>query len=246
MPKEGESLEENNLNNIKRATDAVNKVIWAPDFTENAPDLIYEALISEIKPVSVSDDIKKHLFAMSSLEGDFSQFAIKIYEDLLISSFEANRVPFPDSSPEQFAKRILAQGSISRDTAFLLAFGLSMSVAQVSGFLMNSLRGRDFNLSDTSEAICWRCLSAGLPFSEALLLKGLIADAPPSSTIYKTESEAMEAVKSAPDFDYLTRVLINLKGNRIRPAQTVANAKFKELFQRAQGLFESADEGSDA
>lgn len=163
------------------------KVVDLADFKDNDAEEIFQALKNEICLIPFCDYLKRYIFIKSGMSGDFREIDIRDYQRVIIDSFNENNTPksFKENLTKLSAltKNWLTQNSVSRDTVFLLGFGLNMSVDDVSIFLKNALRERDFNFKDPVEVIYWYCLKKGFKFPKMQQLKKLYDNLSPEHSV---------------------------------------------------------------
>ncbi len=121
-------------------------------------DVIYNYLHQNMMLIPFGDYLKRYIFISAGFEGNFREIDIKEYQHIIIDSFTENATPksFGETSTKlsALAKNWLTQTSVNRQVVFLLGFGLNMSVEDVSKFLVNALKEKDFNFKNPFEVIC--------------------------------------------------------------------------------------------
>lgn len=140
----------------------INDIIWEEEFDESDAELIFDYLYNRIHLVSFGDYLKRYIYEKAEIPGEFSKVNNRIYQDILLSEFVENHVPF-STHPTTTKARNLVKGwlthdTIRRESVFLLGFGLRMRVEDVSYFLTKALREQDFNFNNPQEVIYWFCL----------------------------------------------------------------------------------------
>ena len=107
-------------------------------------------------------------------KGDFDSISVREYRQIIMTSFRENYTPksFHDTTVKFsiLADGWLKRDSVSRDTVFLLGFGLRMPVEDVSMFLKTALKDQDFNVTDPRELIIHFCLKNHRPAGTAIEL----------------------------------------------------------------------------
>lgn len=131
-------------------------------FMENEAELIYEALKSGLVKRSFGDYLKRYICRRAELEGNWRDIPLNVYRQIIMESFDDNSTPasfMPTTAKlSALTKNWLTQDTVKRKVVFLLAFGLGMSVDDVSYFLIKVLHERDINPKDPFELICWYCI----------------------------------------------------------------------------------------
>lgn len=138
------------------------------EFMDDDAESIYAHLNNKMKLIPFGDYLKRYIYRKAGFDEPFEEIDIKEYQGIIIESFAENYTPksfVPTSSKlSALAKNWLTQTAVSRQTVFLLGFGLNMSVADVSEFLIHAQRERDFNFRNPFEIICWYCYKNGYKY----------------------------------------------------------------------------------
>lgn len=146
-------------------------------FREKEAELIYATLKRELVKRPFGDYLKRYIFRKAELEGCWQEISPDVYRQIIVDSFKDNSTPqsFRQTTAKlsALAKNWLTQDTVKRKVVFLLAFGLGMSLEDVSCFLIKVLRERDINPKDPFELICWYCIRSrsGYPKCAQLLEK---------------------------------------------------------------------------
>lgn len=165
---------EDDLDYTRRSAHDFKNIIWEEAFEDNDSKVIFEYLYNQIRIVSFSDYLKRYVYEKAELDEPFKEVDDKTYKDIIIGSFKDTCTP---KSFRQTTSKIpalvgnwLHQDSVSRETVFLLGFGLSMPVEDVSYFLTKAIREQDFNFNNPEEVVYWFCLKNHYGASKAILL----------------------------------------------------------------------------
>lgn len=138
------------------------------EFMDDDAESIYAHLNSKMKLIPFGDYLKRYIYNKAGFDEPFEEIDIREYQGIIIESFAENYTPksfVPTSSKlSALAKNWLTQTAVSRQTVFLLGFGLRMTVEDVSKFLVHAQRERDFNFRNPFEIICWYCYKNGYKY----------------------------------------------------------------------------------
>lgn len=152
------------LNSEEEFYDTVDMSAFADDDAES----IYAHLNSKMKLIPFGDYLKRYIYQKAGFDEPFEEIDIREYQGIIIESFAENCTPkafAPTSSKlSALAKNWLTQTAVSRQTVFLLGFGLKMTTEDVSKFLVRAQRERDFNFRNPFEIICWYCYKNGYTY----------------------------------------------------------------------------------
>jgi len=156
----------------RNAAAQIHDAVWLEEFADSDSAVIYDYLCNKITPISFADYLKRYIFEKAELSGVYSEIPLSDYRDIIIGSFRDTGTPksFRETSTKFSAmvRNWLTQDSVSRDTVFLLGFGLNMPVEDVTEFLTKAIREQDFNFKDPREVIFWYCLKNHLGAAHAL------------------------------------------------------------------------------
>ena len=149
----------NSLDFTHNAAHEIHDLIWMEDFDSSDSEMIYKYLKEKISVVSFSDYLKRYIYEKAELRGDYRAISDRVYQEIIIGSFQDTNTPksFHETSTKLNAmvKNWLRQDIVSRDTIFILGFGLNMPVEDVSLFLTKAIRDHDFNFNNPEEVIYW-------------------------------------------------------------------------------------------
>lgn len=157
-----------NLDFTIKSEDNFYDTVDTSSFRDEDAELIYEHIHNKMRIIPFGDYLKRYILKKAELDCNINDVDIKEYQEIIISSFDENNTPKsfePTSSKlSALSKNWLTQSAVKRQTIFLLGFGLSMSVRDVSEFLTHAQGERDFNFKNPFEVICWFCLKNGYKF----------------------------------------------------------------------------------
>ena len=141
------------------------------DMTEEE---IYEAVVQLMELIPFSLMLKRYLHRTREIEGDVEEIELSKWTEVINSCFERYGAPttVPDSSTpwKTRVRNWLTQDNSSRDSVFMLGFGLRMPVAHVSEFLTKYLLEEDFQINNSRECIYQYCFAHDLPYANAYQL----------------------------------------------------------------------------
>lgn len=154
--------EYNSLDFTLRSEDVFYEAADVESFRDQDAEIIYDRLVRQMRLIPFGEYLKRYIYLKSGFEDDFERIALHDYQSVIVDSFRESNTPpsFVKTSSKlsTLAKNWLTQNSVNRNVIFLLGFGLGMSVADVSYFLVNVQRERDFDFKNPFEIICWYCL----------------------------------------------------------------------------------------
>ena len=158
----------------KRSAANLKRITSSRLFRQAETDTILRYLSEQMEVVSFGDFLKRFIYESTGMTEPFHEVPEDTYVAYIYDSFERNRAPHAfdpvRSRWSAIVKRWLSSRSVERRTVFLLGFGLNMTDAEVSVFLMKVLKEQDFNFLDPAETVYWYCFHRGLPYAEALQL----------------------------------------------------------------------------
>lgn len=206
-------------------------------------DMIYDCLKNNMQMVSFGDYLRRYIFERLGRKGDYNEISIHEYRKILMESFRETYTPrsFHKTTTRfsTLAEGWLTKPSVSRETVFLLGFGLNMSLDDVSRFLTDALKEQDFNTYDPREVIFWYCLQnhkgAGdaIHYLEEYDRTDYAEDhreADPDSSLVIREK--VFRMKNEEDLKAGLRYL--LSENRSYPFSRTCLQAFKELYEEAR------------
>lgn len=149
----------------------IEDVINKEDFLDKDIDQIIE-LLEKTEIVDFGDYLKRYLFRNSDFDCPAGEVTEQQYKELIEQAFEKNEAPYHFEKKVKKSQVIgkWMKGSISRNSLFVLGFGLAMSDREVSEFLTKVLQESDFDFTDSKETVYWYCYKNHLPYSKAMQL----------------------------------------------------------------------------
>ena len=237
------NMDEDSYNYTLIAESRFQKVIYADAFLDVDARTIYEGLCNDLRLVSFCDYLKRYVYTKAGLKVPFSQVTLQDYKAIILASFKENRTPpaFRTTSAKlgSLINGWLKQESVSRETVFLLGFGLRMTPGDVSVFLTKALREQDFNFKDPFEMICWYCLKNQYRAAAAIRFREEYEALPPvnQDVIHPDAGTVfMKDVAMSMNTDQdLRRSLQILKGQHRRYIfSTTAFREFQYLYSKAR------------
>ncbi len=210
-------------------------------FKDNDAQVIYERLVNQMHLIPFGEYLKRYIYIRAGFEESgeaFENVDIKEYQSIIIESFRENNTPnsFTQSSTKisALAKNWLTQNSANRNAVFLLGFGLKMTQADVSDFLVKVLRERDFDFKDPFEIICWYCFKNGLGYPEFSNLLARYEAMPENETNKYLDDQTVgvrDAFSNVDNTDGLMSLLATIKVSKEKTRVSVtAKSFFDELY----------------
>lgn len=205
----------------RKAVQKFRQVVNLEGFEEDA-EVIFHYLYREMELVSFGDHLKRYIYERAGLEEPFSEVTQEVYKEIVLDSFKETCTPKSMNSTTtklpSLVNNWLTQASVKRETVFILGFGLRMSAADVSDFLMLVLREQDFDFANPNEVIYWFCLHHHLGYYKA--------------EEYKKQYELLEAKSYYPEADQIYHGSILLET--------------EEMFLKYLGYLKGNEKNSDA
>jgi len=214
------------------------------EFKDKDAEVIFNHLKDRVRMIPFCDYLKRYIFLNTRMTGDYREVDIKEYQYIIVESFRENRTPasFGETSAKlsALAKNWLTQLSVSRQNIFLLGFGLNMSAADVSAFLINAARERDFNFKNPDEIIYWYSYNNRYKFPHMLKLRQQYAEMPAVSDISTISSDRTIGVKNlfrdmADDGEFLAHLAL-LKGDEGLQNGVTVLLWFKKLYEKSKAI----------
>ena len=209
------------------------------------PKIIYQTLKNNIRLVPFGAYLRRYIFESMGLKGDYDSISLEEYKQIVMTSFRENYTPksFHDTTVKfsTLAKGWLERDSVSRDTVFLLGFGLRMPAEDVSMFLKTALKEQDFNVTDPRELIIQFCLKNNRPAGTALeLIRKYCGSEYESRMIIRSgEPDGTRTIRNRVsqfrNEDELEGELLHLLGaSRSYPYSRTGLRMFRDLYQKAR------------
>ncbi len=211
--------------------------IWAEAFEDADSEVIFTCLRDKVRSYSFGDYLKRYIYKKAGFSVPFKEVDLKAYQDIIVTSFRDTNTPrsLHESSTtlRSAAKNWLTRDSISRESVFLLGFGLRMPVEDVSSFLTKALREQDFNFKNPQEIIFWFCIKNHYSIAKARhyleIYETLKADdslAPPDDRTISIRSHAVRIPE-----DGMISLLQQIKSlHRDYPFSQTARNEFARLL----------------
>ncbi len=143
-------------------------VVDNPNFFQQDADLIYQALLEQLKPISFGKHLQRYIYRQAGITQPFDQVPLSDYQDIIAESFENRGVPVSfrptKARIRAIAKNWLTQQTVSRDAVLLMGFGLRMNLADVEELLIKGLQETRLNRKDPREIVCGYCYAHGLGY----------------------------------------------------------------------------------
>ncbi len=226
----------------RRAAANMNRIIDSAEFADMDADMIFHYLAKEMEIVYFPDYLKRYIYEKLEMPVPFADVSDETYLKIISQAFSDNGAPYslkPTTTKKTAAIRLwLTQPGASRSTVFTLAFGLKMTVEEVSEFLTKVLKEEDFDFQSEEETVFWYCFRNSLPYAAALRLLAESRDLPPAPFSQKK----WDAFSSAPPLyllseENLLRYLSLLKAKKaISDAESTAFAEFSALYDRCRDI----------
>ena len=210
-----------------------------PEFTSRDAELIYQALMEQLKVVSFCDYLKRYIYRKAEIEQPFDRVPDSEYLDIIVESFFNRGVPesFTPTTARLRAlgKNWLTQRAVSRDVVLLLGFGLGMGLEDVQELLTKGLQEPGLNLTDPREMVCGYCYLHGLGYHKYNDLMQRAArisedrmkkDGGPLSSLKEIRSEA----------ELLDRVCEMMYVQQEQRSGNALKDHFERLYIEAQGV----------
>lgn len=230
----------------EKAWESVYNVVDSDSFQNHGADQIFSELAKQVRIVSFSNYLKRYLYVKQGMTKPFHLVEDQEYENILVDAFTKTGTPqsFEPTTAKLRAlvKKWLKQISAGRNIVFILGFGLSMSVADVNGFLRKGIREQGINAKNPFEVICWFCYKNGYGYQKYRELWQRFLDMDPN-TVYRTSLiddrtvNVRNSLFSIQDEESLLLKITELKTseNKIRFSLTARNC-FDRLFKESQQL----------
>lgn len=150
------------------------ELIEKEDFSHKDQDYIYDCLMNRLSFINFGDHLKRYIYRSIYGNDDTSAHTVD-YRSHLISMFEMNGVPSSlngagGTKLSAAAGNWLSQKYVTRETVFLLGFGLGMTAGEVSEMLVCASGDADFDFKDPYEVIYWFCYRNFLGYSDMRML----------------------------------------------------------------------------
>ena len=217
-------------------------VVDDPLFHSEDRNLIFQTLLSSLRPIMFGDFLKRFIHRKAGMKEDFDAVPLTEYQQIIVANFADTQTPFSLSegrvSPRMAAKNWLTQQTVSRRAVLLMGFGLRMTEDEVNGFLTKALHEHRLSPKDPEEVVCRYCYRNRLDYArcEALLEEYRRLD-PAGRGGSLDETRVLEGrVHGVRSDSELLRYLEGLAAASRSARGTAALAHFNRLYARAQAL----------
>ncbi len=155
---------------VKREEDFYN-ASELEDFKAKDDQVIFDLLLTKMNPIPFCEYLKRYIYVKANFEGNNKEIGDEVYQKFIVDSFRNTGTPpsFTQTTSKisALAKNWLKQPAVSRNTVFLLGFGLEMSADEVSGFLKKGILEGDFYFKNPYEVIFRHCFENGYNYQKA-------------------------------------------------------------------------------
>ncbi|MBQ9708437.1 MAG: hypothetical protein IJV66_04555 [Firmicutes bacterium] len=224
----------------RRAVHDMNRILDSEAFENMDAKEIFRYLSEEMSIVVFSDFLKRYLYELAEIDEPFGSIPDEVYIDIIRESFKENHMAFSfeptTAKPTAIIKRWLRQSATTRDTVFLLGFGLRMVDTDVDDFLQRVLLEESFDFENYRECIFWHCYHNDLAYAKA---KELMQKYDEMSEDGELNNSLWGFMKSNPKMylpgeEQLLLYLEQLKiYNKSGDKSRVAEAEFRNLYEDA-------------
>jgi len=224
----------------RRAVREMNRILDSEQFAEMDSEEIFRYLSEEMTIVVFHDYLKRYLYELAEIDEPFESVREEVYVDILRSAFQENHAPFAfeetTAKPTAIMKRWLRQTATTRDTVFLLGFGLGMPDTDVDDFLRKVLLEESFDFEDPKECVFRFCFHRDLPYAKAKALLRNYEELPDNEDL---NSKLWEFMKTNPQMYmaseeqlmlYLGQLKLHLQA---ADTHSVVKETFMSLYQDA-------------
>ena len=132
------------------SSDIVAEIVQDGIAETDDPKIIFQTLKNNIRLIPFGAYLRRYIFRSMGGKGDYDSIPVKEYKQIIMTSFRENYTPksFHDTTVKfsTLVEGWLERDSVSRDTVFLLGFGLRMPVEDVSMFLKTALKVKELGL----------------------------------------------------------------------------------------------------
>lgn len=181
----------------RRAVHEMNRILDSEAFADMDAEEIFRYLSEEMSIVEFGDYLRRYLYELAEIEEPFHTVPDEVYIDIIRVAFKENHMPFSfeptTTKPTAIIKRWLRQSAASRETVFLLAFGLRMVDTDVEDFLQKVLLEESFDFGNYRECIFWHCYHNELPYAKAKAYIQAYEEMPEDGQVNRSLWEFMRA-----------------------------------------------------
>ena len=210
-----------------------------PNFGSEDQTMIFNALVSRVKPIRFGDYLKRYIYRKAGLTGLYTAIPQKVYLDIVCEEFRERGAPHSfvptKATLRNLAKNWLEQQTVSRMVVLLLGFGLGMPVEDVEAFLTKGLHEAQLNSKDPVEVICWYCYAHQYGFAkyEALWEQFAEQSAAENTLQENTLNMQVEMRRTHTDQQLLTYLSgLRISAGTVRQS-VAARSQFDHLYSKA-------------
>ena len=153
----------------------VNLIVDAEACSDLTEKELYQYLLKITRdPVPFHMQLKRYIHHYLRTDREPDEIEMEEWIELIDSSFNEHSAPHPAIGWRATMKRWLTAETVSRDTVFMLGFGLGMDRENVSIFLQSYISEEDFRPCSTDECIYQYCFAHHYPYSQVKVLKDCV------------------------------------------------------------------------
>lgn len=160
----------NNLDFTLYTDENFYEILESAAFKDKPSVEIFKYLSEKVKLTPFSFYLKRLVYEKAGFDCDFENVDFEQYRDYIVSSFRMNNVPASFNSPSTkisaVSKNWLKAAAVSRETVFLLGFGLKLTSSEVSDLLTKGLNESKIYYRNSFEAICSYCFDNGFSYAK--------------------------------------------------------------------------------
>lgn len=233
------------LDYTKNAEEAFYDAVDNPDFRSDDLTLIYNALMTALKPLSFGDFLKRYVYKAAKMSEPFETVPVSLYADIIVDAFRDTQTPAsftPSTTTLKAAvKNWLTRQTVSRQAVLLLGFGLSMDVNEVNDFLTKALHEHRLSPKNPTEVICRYCYEHQYGFAKFEMLMKQFQENTLTVDILPEELDSsvkLDGIVSGMTSERtILTYLAQLKASgKIGTQGTLARELFNRLYHRAQEI----------
>lgn len=203
-------------------------------------------LLDDMEIVVFSDYLKRYIRLNTVFEEERSKLEDSFYEGTIRASFRERKAPFSftpsNKRPGAYVNSWLNSKTVSRNTIFVLGFGLDMSDTDVSDFLTKVLKESDFDFNIPEEVIYWYCYHFHYRYRKATELLAYMESIPEVPFTEQDTGIEWKSIIERSDFDtqaerYLKQYLAHLKMlGSVQKREQETYEVFMKLYERCRNI----------
>lgn len=128
---------------------------------EDSAEKIYHFLTDKFSHHGFGDYLKRYIYAQAQMTGSFNSISDEEYQSIIIEHFRDNLTDFSFYPTKAHSSEVtldwLKRKVVSRETVFLLGFGLNMPLEKIDELLHKALHEPLMNPKEPLEAACQYC-----------------------------------------------------------------------------------------